>query len=198
MKLTAKQQCFIEEYLVDLNATQAAIRAGYSKKTAYIIGDENLKKPKIAAAIQAAMSKRSERTEITQDQVVRELARIGFSDLRKVMTPGGALLSPHDWDDDTAASIAAIEVVTVHRGDEDENGNKVPERIHKIKTWDKNSALEKLAKHLGMLNTKVDITHTIKEKDDAELIHDLRRAAEQTGFGLDALEGMKPGSTTIN
>lgn len=70
MALTAKQQMFVKEYLVDLNATQAAIRAGYSVKTAGQIGDEILKKPEIAAAVQAGMDARSQRTEITADYVL--------------------------------------------------------------------------------------------------------------------------------
>jgi len=69
-KLTNKQQRFVEEYLVDLNATQAAIRAGYKEKRAYQIGHENLRKPEIEAAVQDEMNKRSERTEITQDFVL--------------------------------------------------------------------------------------------------------------------------------
>jgi len=72
-KLTPKQQRFIDEYLVDLNATQAAIRAGYSAKTAGQIGDENLKKPQIKAAIDEAMTKRTERTEIDQDYVLKTI-----------------------------------------------------------------------------------------------------------------------------
>lgn len=72
-KLTPKQQRFIDEYLVDLNATQAAIRAGYSAKTAGQIGDENLKKPQIKAAIDEAMAKRTERTEIDQDYVLKTI-----------------------------------------------------------------------------------------------------------------------------
>ena len=70
MSLTPKQERFVAEYLVDLNATQAAIRAGYSEKTAQMIGSENLAKPLIAAAVAAAVAKRSERTEITQDYVL--------------------------------------------------------------------------------------------------------------------------------
>lgn len=70
MSLTRKQQQFVDEYLIDLNATQAAIRAGYSKKTAGAIGAENLEKPEIAEAIQAAMDERAERTEITADYVL--------------------------------------------------------------------------------------------------------------------------------
>jgi len=69
-KLTAKQESFVAEYLIDLNATQAAIRAGYSEKTAYSIGQENLTKPEIAAAVAAAQAERSERTEVTQDYVL--------------------------------------------------------------------------------------------------------------------------------
>ncbi len=73
MSLTPKQQLFVAEYLVNLNATQAAVRAGYSKKTAYSVGHENLKKPEVAAAIQEAMEARSERTEIDQDWIVKRL-----------------------------------------------------------------------------------------------------------------------------
>ncbi len=73
MSLTPKQQLFVAEYLVDLNATQAAVRAGYSKKTAYSVGHENLKKPEVAAAIQEAMEVRSQRTKAGQDWIVERL-----------------------------------------------------------------------------------------------------------------------------
>ncbi len=71
--MTPKQRLFIQEYLIDANATQAAIRAGYSAKTAHSIGDENLRKPGIAKAIMDAMVARSERTEITSDWVLQTL-----------------------------------------------------------------------------------------------------------------------------
>ena len=77
-KLTDKQRRFAEEYLADLNATQAAIRAGYSENTAAAIGEENLRKPEIAKMIQAEMEARSIRTQISQDDVVQELAGIAF------------------------------------------------------------------------------------------------------------------------
>jgi len=73
MTLTAKQQRFVAEYLIDLNATQAAIRAGYSEKTAGSVGGENLKKPEIAAAIQASMNQRTERTQVDADYVLRTI-----------------------------------------------------------------------------------------------------------------------------
>ena len=78
MALTKKQQLFVEEYLKDLNATQAAIRAGYSAKTAYAIAEKLLRKAEIKQAIQEAMKARSDRTEITQDRVLQELARLAF------------------------------------------------------------------------------------------------------------------------
>ena len=78
-RLTDKQKRFVEEYLVDLNATQAAIRAGYSAKNADKIGHELLGKTRVSEAIHAAMDERSVRTGITQDRVLQELAAIGFS-----------------------------------------------------------------------------------------------------------------------
>ena len=79
-KLTPKQEKFIQEYLVDLNATQAAIRAGYSEKTARYIGQENLTKPVIQEAVQEARGKQQERTEVTADLIVKELFKIAMND----------------------------------------------------------------------------------------------------------------------
>lgn len=79
MSLNEKQKRFVLEYLIDLNATQAAIRAGYSKKTAYSIGQENLKKPEIQKAIQAKQNKLQNKLEITQERVLEELAQVAFS-----------------------------------------------------------------------------------------------------------------------
>lgn len=84
--LTDKQQRFVDEYLIDLNATQAAIRAGYSEKTARSIGQRLLTNVDIQKAIEEAQSKRAERTEITQDMVLQELAKIGFSNMLDYMT----------------------------------------------------------------------------------------------------------------
>jgi len=76
-KLTNKQALFIQEYLIDLNATQAAIRAGYSKKTAYSIGVENLNKPVIAEALKIAQEKRADKLEITAEGVLADIRDIG-------------------------------------------------------------------------------------------------------------------------
>lgn len=79
VKLTNKQILFCKEYIIDFNATRAAIAAGYSKKTATVIGGENLAKPYIQEYLSYAMKKRAEKTEVTAEKVVLELAKIGFS-----------------------------------------------------------------------------------------------------------------------
>lgn len=151
MALTAKQERFVAEYLIDLNATQAAIRAGYSEKGANVQGSKLLANANIQAAIQEAQAKRSNRTEITQDRVLQELARIGFSNLQDVMTSCGNLMGVSDWTEDAARAIASVEIVT-KPGGVDESGNREVEHVAKIKTWDKLAALDKIARHLGMLN----------------------------------------------
>lgn len=147
VKLTNKQTLFIEEYLIDLNATQAAIRAGYSEHTAGAIGKENLQKPQISKLIQEAMDKRSDKLEITRDRVLQELARLGFSDVRNLFTDTGQLVMPKDMDDFTAAGVQSIEVVTSPHINDD--GEKEVQHIHKIKFVDKRATLDMLMRHLG-------------------------------------------------
>ena len=72
-ELTDKQKAFVQEYLIDLNATQAAIRAGYSKKTAAVVGHENLRKPYIAEAVAEAQAARARRTQIDADYVLETI-----------------------------------------------------------------------------------------------------------------------------
>jgi phage terminase small subunit len=144
MKLTPRQQRFVEEYLVDLNAAQAAKRAGYSKKNIWVIGYENLRKPAIADAIRQALDERSERTQVTQDRVILELARIAFADIGRFLqySQGEVTVEPLDQlSADDRAAIAQVDV-TAHA-----NG----ERTVRLKFYSKLHALYVLAKHLGML-----------------------------------------------
>ena len=150
-RLTPKQQRFVEEYLIDLNATQAAIRAGYSERTARWIGSENLSKPVLSEAINAALRHRTRRTEVTADQVLQELATIAFGDPRALFDANGHLRNIHELSDEAAAAIAAIEVVTRNIGDGE------VEYVHKVKSWDKVRALELLGKHLGMLKDRISL-----------------------------------------
>ena len=150
MKLSDKQKKFCEEYIIDFNQTQSAIKAGYSAKTAYSIGKENLKKPDIQAYIKELLSKREERTQITADMVVKEWAKIAFFDIRKIFHKEGGLLNPHDLDDETATVISSIKARDVKVGDDIET-------IKEYRLNDKMKALDMLAKHLGMFE---------KEKED--------------------------------
>ena len=156
--LTDKQARFVQEYLIDLNATQAAIRAGYSENKAKVMASENLTTPYISDAIANAQAERSKRTEITQDMVLRELAKVGFSDLRNVFTKEGHIINPQDWDDHTAGAVSSLEVIRKPSAEMDEAGNPSFEYVHKFKVWDKVSALEKVGKHLGMFPNKHEIT----------------------------------------
>lgn len=97
-KLTAKQERFVAEYLIDLNATQAAIRAGYSKNRADAMGHENLRKPEISASIGAAVKARSERTQVDSDWLLRRLADEAEADIADLYdSESGALLPVKDW-----------------------------------------------------------------------------------------------------
>lgn len=145
-KLTNKQKKFIDEYLVDLNATQAAVRAGYSPDTAGSIGAENLKKPEIKSRIDKAMAERSRRTGINQDRVLQELARIGFAKITDVVDPETAEIRT-DASDDDLACIQSIKIKPNEFGTERE-----------VKLYDKKSALVDLGKHLGLFKDKVELT----------------------------------------
>ncbi len=115
MSLTPKQQLFVAEYLVNLNATQAAVRAGYSEKTAYSVGHENLKKPEVAAAIQEAMEVRSQRTEIAQDWILEQLKLVYEASIeaRPVYDKNG---KEKGFSFNPAAANRALELLGKHQG----------------------------------------------------------------------------------
>ena len=156
-KLTPKQARFCEEYLVDLNATQAAIRAGYSVESAGSIGSENLTKPEIRARIETAMAERSKRTGINADRVLRELGRLAFVDPSAVIDMTTAEVKPDATPDDRAA-IAGMKVKYVPHKDFDEDGEPIIEQAieREVKLCDKLKALEMCGRHLGMFKDDPD------------------------------------------
>jgi phage terminase small subunit len=159
MALTPKQERFVQEYLIDLNATQAAIRAGYSAKTAEQQAYQLLQKTSVSDEIAAAQQKRAERTEITQDRVLKELARIAFFDLRKLYREDGSLKAMHELDDEAAAVLAGVDVVEMAGGAKmggDDGVSHVPMYTKKAKIPDKVAALGLAMRHLGMLKDKVE------------------------------------------
>jgi len=148
-KLTEKQKRFVEEYLIDLNATQAAIRAGYSPKTADRIGPELLGKTCVLETIQKAIAERSRRTGINQDRIIRELAKIAFVNAADVINFDEATIRDYVDSDDTAA-IQAVKVKRIPTQDGD-----IIEC--EIKIADKLKALELLGKHLGMFKDNINL-----------------------------------------
>ena len=169
--MTPKQKLFAEEYLKDLNATQSAIRAGYSKKTAYAIGQENLKKPEIQKEIQKLMNKRSKINEITADNVLKELAYIAFAD----STDYAKIKHKTVVNDVTGEKE---EVTYVEFTDTDDLSEEQKKAISTIKytrngiaveTHNKLKALELLGKHLGMFEEQQEeqqVIVTIKGTED--------------------------------
>lgn len=142
--LNDKQSRFVDEYLVDLNATKAAIRAGYSQKTAYSQGFDLLKKPEIAAEIEKRRQLQAEKAGLTVERVLQEAMRLAFFDIRKLVGKDGHPLPLSDLDDDTAAAIQGLDVATIGNADVGIG------QVLKYKIADKNSAIERLFKHLGL------------------------------------------------
>lgn len=171
-ELTPKQRAFVREYLVDLNATQAAIRAGYAESGASVEGSRLLANAKVASAVESAMALRAVRTEITADRVLTELAKIGFSDIRKAVKWHSALITEEDNPD--GGDIAVIKTVvtnTVQMVASDEIDDDTAACISevsqtatggvKIKLHDKRAALVDIGRHLGMFKERVE--HTGKD-----------------------------------
>ena len=158
--LTNKQQRFVEEYLVDLNATQAAIRAGYSQRSAQQMGAENLSKPVIQQALRSELDLRSKRTAITADAVLTEFGRIAFADIRDVVEFGGGTVtikSSSELPKEVAAALAEIS--------QTKDGLRV--KLHS-----KIAALDALARHLGLFNDKVHLAGLLSVKPDFSALTD--------------------------
>lgn len=184
MALTDKQKRFVEEYLVDLNATQAAVRAGYSAKTAQEQSSRLLSNVMVQQAIREAQEARSQRTEITADRVLQELAKIGFADIRKAIRWGRTVAIPVDYGDAVVNAMESTDhadngdPVKVHTDialiASDEIDDDTAAAISEIKQTKeglaikfhpKLEALGKIGQHLGMFKEKVELTG----KDDGPI-----------------------------
>ena len=108
--LTAKQAAFVAEYAVDRNATQAAIRAGYSAKTAASQGERLLRNVEVRQAVDAGLNRLATKTGVTAERVLRERARLAFADPQKTMHEDGRMKLPHELDEDTAAAITSFKI----------------------------------------------------------------------------------------
>jgi phage terminase small subunit len=202
--LSDKHKRFVEEYLIDLNATQAAIRAGYSAKTAHSQGPRLLEHVGVAAAIAAGQAARSKRTEITADRVLQELAKIGFSDIRRAVRwasqPVETDLEP---DEELEAQphggalkrsrLSGVNVVELVGSDEidDDTAAAISEVSQttaglKIKLHDKKGALVDIGRHLGMFTDKVEHTGA----NGGPIQSEMRAAVDLSGLTADQLRAL--------
>ena len=140
--LTPNQERFVQEYLLDLNGTQAAIRAGYAEGSASVTASRLLANAKVAEAIAEHQQERAKRTAVTADRVVNELAKLAFVDLSKAYDANGALLAPGEMPDEVKAALAGVDYA------------KTGDRIARFAA--KERALELLGKHLGLFRDKVE------------------------------------------
>ena len=151
--LTPKQQRFVEEYLIDLNATQAAIRSGYSEKTARDIGCENLAKPNIAKAIEEAQNKRQEQTQIDAAYVLKRLVEIDQMDVLDIMDDQMKIRPVNEWPKVWRQYVVNLENLELSDGEG---------CFKKIKWPDKVKNLELLGRHVSVGAFKDKVEHSGK------------------------------------
>ena len=159
MALTPKQKIFADEYLIDLNATRA-YKVAYprvkNEETAAAAGARLLRNVKVVEYVQKRMDERAQRTEITQDRVLQELAKLGFFDIRRLFDDSGKPLDITGLDDETAACIAGLEVMDVYEGTGEDK--EFVGYVKKYKLSDKLKALELIGRHLGMFKDKLELS----------------------------------------
>jgi phage terminase small subunit len=172
MALNPKQRRFVAEYLIDLNATQAAIRAGYSKKNADVTGPRLLGNVGIAAAVAAGTSKQLATAELTAARVLEEIRRLAFIDMRGFFDANGNMKAVNELSPEQGSALAGLEVIIKNA----EAGDGVTDRVHKFKVWDKTRSLEMLAKHFALLTDVVKVT--TDDENIARLMAGRKRAAE--------------------
>jgi len=171
--LTPKQARFVQEYLIDLNATQAAIRAGYAPTYANRQANQLLDIPRLAEAVARAKGARAKRTEITQDMVLKELGKIAFGDQRGVMewgADGVTLRESSELTDDEAAMVAEVAETKT------KDGGSI-----RLKTNDKVGALQLVGKHLGMFADRLKVEQVAGE-DEKRIMGLLETMARKAGL----------------
>ncbi len=201
MKLRDKRQRFVDEYLADLNATQAALRAGYSARTAKQQGSRLLSNVDVASAIAAGQSRRSERTGVRQDQVLAELTKLGFANMADYMRAGPDGDPYLDFSALTRDQAAALQEVTVETFtvageevvetlEEQPQGGALKRtagrevRRVKFRLADKRAALVDIGRHLGMFKDRLELSGSVNTGLDSEVADDIARI-----FGLQAPAG---------
>lgn len=194
-KLTPQKARFAEEFCVDMNATQAALRAGYSEKTAYSQGQRLLKTAEVQEVIQAARQLQRQRIEISADRTIFEAARLAFYDLRKLYNEDDTLKSIHTLDDDTAAALQGIETFEEYTQDGTYLG-----RVRKVRMAPKMPAIKTLGQHLGVFQRaglSGDDISFLEQLSSLILrhVHEVGARSEIAGFIQGYVSGASPSAT---
>jgi phage terminase small subunit len=156
--LTPKQQRFCEEYILDLNGTKAAIRAGYSPNSAQQIATENLSKPLVQEEVERLLEKRSGKLAIKAEDVLRETYLMAMSDIGEAFDEEGKLKPIHEIPMHLRRMISSIEVDELWEPKEDGKGKEQVGFTRKIKFWSKEKALHLLGQHLNLFIERHDVT----------------------------------------
>ncbi|MFY1885184.1 terminase small subunit [Achromobacter xylosoxidans] len=160
MALTDKQRRFVDEYLVDLNATQAAIRAGYSKKTAYSQAERLLRNVEVARGVQDAQAQRSSRVQADADYVLRRLVEIDQMDVLDIMTDDMSLKPVSEWPLIWRQYLSGFDLADMFEGRGEDR--EMVGILKKIKWPDKVKNLELLGRHVGVRAFREQVEHTGK------------------------------------
>lgn len=194
--LTEKQKQFCQEFIIDFNATQAAIRAGYSPNvdSASVEGSRLLANAKIQAYLADLKAKRSKRTEITADKVLQELARIGFADIGEFIDENNNPVSIKGLKKSRRAAVAMVKFKK--RIYYDKEGNPVEVESHEFSLHDKLSALDKIGRHIGMWDKETNNTTqpiTIQFTGLEEMEKRIKEASNQSEVGQGSIETKNTG-----
>lgn len=184
MALTDKQEMFCREYLIDLNATQAAIRAGYSEKTARKIGSENLSKPDVQNRIAELKVQRNEQVKIDASYVLKRLVEIDQMDVLDIVRDDLSLKPVTDWPASWRRYISGFDLAEMFEYTGEDGGKELAGIIKKIKWPDKVKNLELLGKHVSVMAFKEQASHEHTGKNGgpievATLTKDEYKAARQ-------------------
>ncbi|MBH9003063.1 terminase small subunit [Pseudomonas aeruginosa] len=190
MALTKKQRLFVDEYLIDLNATQAAIRAGYSTRRATEIGYQLLQRPEVAQAIQAAMAERSKRTEVEADYVIRRLREIDEMDVLDILEDDGSFRSIRDWPRAWRQFLSGIEIAELFEGRGDDR--RIAGVLRKVKWPDKLRNLELLSRHVGTESAALDLElkrlDVAKKRAELKLLENPEEEAPPTSIAVTIID----------
>lgn len=189
MSLNPKQQCFVDEYLKDFNGKQAAIRAGYSPKTAEVQASRLLTVVKVREAVESRRTALTEKAGVTVERIIEEYARLAFLDPAEAFDKEGKLIPVCDMPEDVRRAVGGLDVVEMAGGMkvDSDGASHVPMYTKKLKFWDKKGALDSLAKIKGMFVEKVEHTGKdggpiqTKEVTDMELALWMRRTLLRAG-----------------